>query len=56
VALVEADGHAFVRGQEDDLIAVGDAGGHQLVSFFDGDGVDTVRAYVHEFAQRRFLY
>src|SRR6266567_286000 len=56
VAFVEADGHAFVRSEEDDLIAVGDAGGDQLVAIFNGDGVDAVGAHVHELAQRRLLY
>src|SRR6202158_1417522 len=55
VAFVEADGHAFVRGQEDDLIAVGDAGGDQFIVLFNGDGVDAVGAHVHELAQFRFL-
>src|ERR1700728_4133582 len=55
VAFVEAHGHAFVRRQKDDLIAVGDAGGDQFVAFFNGDGVDAVGAHVHELTQRRFL-
>src|SRR5208337_3177429 len=56
VIFVEADGHAFVRGDEDDLIAVGDAGGHEFVSGFDVDGVDPVGAHVHELAQLGFFY
>ena len=56
MAFVEADGHAFVRGDEDDLIAVGDAGGDEFVSGFDVDGVDAVGADVHELAQLGFFY
>jgi hypothetical protein len=56
VIFVEADGHAFVRGDEDDLVAVGDAGGDEFVSFFDVDGVDAVGADVHELAELGFFY
>ncbi len=56
MAFVEANGHAFVRGQEDDLIAVGDAGSDQLVPCFNSDGVDAVGAHVHELAQFRFFH
>ncbi len=55
VIFVEADGHAFVSGDENDLVAVGDAGGHEFVSLFDVDGVDAVRADVHELAQLGFF-
>ena len=41
---------AFVRGQEHDLVAVGNAGGDQFVSLLDADGVDAVRAHVQELA------
>src|ERR1700756_5338 len=33
----EADGLAFVGSQEDDLLAVGEGGGHQFVALFDID-------------------
>src|ERR1700685_2679170 len=56
VVFVEADGHAFVGGDEDDLVAVGDTGGDELVSFFDVDGVDAAGADVHELAELGFLY
>src|SRR5450432_445698 len=55
VAFVEADGHAFVRRDEYDLVAVGDAGGDQFVPLFNADGVDAVRTHVHELAQFGFL-
>ena len=42
MAFVKADGHAFMGGEEDDLIAVGDAGGDQFVAVFNGDGIDAV--------------
>ena len=56
MAFVEADGHAFMRGEEDDLVAVGDAASYEFVAVFDSDGVDSVRAHVHEFTQLRFLH
>ena len=40
VLLVEADGHAVVGGEEDDLLAVGDLGGDELVVLVDADGDD----------------
>ena len=55
VIFVEADGHAFVGGDENDLVAVGDAGGYQFVSVFDVDGVDAVGADVHELAEFGFF-
>src|SRR6266851_1553481 len=56
VIFVEADRHAFVGSDEDDLVAVGDAGGDEFVSFFDADSVDAIRAHVHEFAELGFFY
>src|ERR1700689_1624770 len=56
VVLVEADGHTFVGGDENDLVAVGDAGGYEFVSFFDVDGVDAVGADVHELAELGLFY
>src|SRR5271157_1303602 len=56
VIFVEADGCAFVGGDEDDLVAVGDAGGYEFVSLFDVDGVDAVGADVHELAEFGFFY
>src|SRR5262247_1163692 len=53
--LVEADGHAFVRGQEDLLRAVGQFHGHQLVAFVYAHGDDAVRADVGEFGKLRLL-
>ena len=55
MAFVEADGHAFVGGQEDNLIAVGDAGGDEFVALFDADGVDAVGTDVHEFTEFGFF-
>ena len=48
VFFVEADGLAFVRGQEHDLLAVGEIGCDQFVALLDADGVDAVRAHVGE--------
>ena len=48
VLLVEADGHAVVGGEEDDLLAVGDAGGDELVVLLDVDGDDAARHDVGE--------
>ena len=56
MALIEAYGHAFVARQEDNLVAVSDAGGDELISLLDSDRVDAVGAHVHELAHRRFLY
>src|SRR5215475_10749793 len=53
--LVEADGHAFVRGQKDLLRAVGQFHDHQLVAFVDAHGDDAVRADVGEFGKLRLL-
>src|SRR5262245_56854317 len=52
---VEADRHAFVRGQEDLLRAVSQLHSHQLVSFVDAHGDDAVRADVGEFGELRLL-
>src|SRR5271170_1723416 len=56
VIFVEADSHAFMRGDEDDLVAVGNAGGDEFVSLFDVDGVDAVGADMHELAQFGFFH
>ena len=40
ILLVEADGHAVMGGEEDDVLAVGDAGGDELVILVDVDGDD----------------
>ena len=55
VALFEADGHAEVRGEEDDLRAIGDAGGDQLVVGIDADGDDAARHDVREVLERSLL-
>ena len=55
VGLVEADGHAIVGGEEDDLIAVGDAGGDELVVLLDVDGDDAARHDVGEVLERGLL-
>src|SRR5207244_12446996 len=39
----EADGLAFVGGQEDDLLAVGEGSGHQFVALLDIDSDDAAR-------------
>jgi hypothetical protein len=56
VLLVEADGHAVVGGEEDDLLAVGDAGGDELVVLLDVDGDDAARHHVGEVLQRGLLH
>src|SRR5712691_4237775 len=56
VIFVEADRHAFMGSDEDDLVAVGDAGSDEFVPFFDADSVDAVGADVHEFAELGFFY
>ena len=38
IAFVEADGHAKMRGQEDNLRAAGDARCHKFVFTVDADG------------------
>ena len=48
---VEADGLAVVRGQEDDLLAVGQAGGDQFVALFDVDGDNAAARHVREIFQ-----
>src|SRR5262245_27567720 len=53
--LVEADGHALVRGKKDLLSAVGQFHGHQLVAPVDAHGDDAVRADVGEFGEFRLL-
>ncbi len=56
MAFIEAYSHAFVGGQKDNLIAVSDAGGHELVAVFNSNGVDAVGTDVHEFAKFRFFH
>src|SRR5580704_677048 len=51
VSLFEADGLAVVRCEEDDLHAVGEAGGYQFVTLFDVDGDDASGADVREIFQ-----
>ena len=53
--LVEADGHAVVGGEEDDLLAVGDAGGDELVVLVDADGDDAAGHDVGEVLERGLL-
>src|SRR5262250_3035506 len=53
--LVEADGHALVRGQEDLLRAVGQLHGHHLVALVVAHGDDAVRADVGELGELRLL-
>ena len=55
VLLVEADGHAVVGGEEDDLLAVGDAGGDELVVLVDVDGDDAAGHDVGEVLERGLL-
>jgi hypothetical protein len=56
VALVEADSHAQVRGEEDNLAAVGDAGGDQFIVLVDADGDDATSHDVAEVLERGLLY
>src|SRR4029077_11886891 len=56
VFLVEADGLAFVRGEEDDLLSVREAGRNQFVALLDADGVDAVRAHVAEILELGLLH
>src|SRR6185437_9876707 len=55
ILFVEADAHAFLRGQEDDLVAVGHAGVHQFVIFINADGDDAARHHVAEVLERGLL-
>src|SRR5512146_2708932 len=55
ILFVEADGLAFVRGQEDDLVAVGHAGVHQFVVLINADGDNAARHHVAEVLERRLL-
>ena len=55
VLLVEADGHAVVGGEEDDLLAIGDAGADELVVLLDVDGDDAAAHDVGEVAQGGLL-
>ena len=45
---VEADRLAVVRGEENDLVAIGERGRDQFVSLFDVDGDNAARHYVRE--------
>src|SRR5215475_14567709 len=53
--LVEADGHAFVRGQEDLLRAVSQLHSHQFVAFVNAHRNDAVLPDVAEFGKLRLL-
>src|SRR5262245_17998286 len=53
--LVEADGHAFVRGQEDLLRAVGQLHSHQFVAFVNAHRNNAVLPDVAEFGKLRLL-
>ena len=55
IVLVKADRHAQVRGEKDDLAAVGDARLDQLVVFVDADGDNAARHDVGEVLERRLL-
>ena len=44
-----------MRGQEDNLAAVGERGADQLVPLVDADGDDPARHHIAEIFQRRFL-
>src|SRR5581483_1828576 len=55
ILFVEADSLAFVRGEEDDLVAVRNGSGHQLVVFVDADGDNAARHYVGKILERCFL-
>src|ERR1017187_553572 len=55
ILLVEADGHAVVSGEEDDLLAVGDAGDDELVILLDVDGDDAAGHDVREVLERGLL-
>src|SRR5262245_6218663 len=52
---VEADGHAFVRGQEDLLRAVSQLHSHQFVTFVNAHRNDAVLPDVAEFGKLRLL-
>ena len=52
----EADGLAFVGGQEDDLLAVGEGSGDQFVALLDIDGDDAARHHVGKVLEFGFLH
>ena len=56
VAFFEADGLAFVGGEEDDLLAVGERGGNEFVALFDVDGDDAARHDVGEVLEFGLLH
>ena len=45
-----------MRGQENDLLAVGEIGCDQFVSLLDADGVDAIRAHVREVLELGLLH
>ena len=55
VVFCEADRHAFMRSQEDDLLAVSQSRGHQFIAFINADGDNATRHDVREIRQRRLL-
>src|SRR5581483_6052437 len=54
--LVETHRHAFVRCQEDDLLAIGERRGYQFVAAVDVDGDDAAGHHVAEVFYFRLLY
>ena len=55
IFFVKADGQALMRGEEDDLLAVGERSADQFVVFVDADGDDAARHDVGEIFERRLL-
>ena len=56
VAFIEADRHAEVRGEENNLRAIGDAGGDELIFLIDANGNDAAGHDVGEILERSFLH
>ena len=48
IFFAEADSHAFVRCQEDDLLPISQGSGNQLIAFINADGDNAARHYIRE--------
>ena len=55
VVFLEAAGHAFVRAQEDVILAAGEAGGQQFIALVQTQGDDAARHDVVELGQLALL-
>ena len=55
ILFVEANRHAVVRSEEDEVLAVGDLGAEQFIAVVQRDGDDAARTRIIEFGQFAFL-